>query len=973
MLPLFQYRRRCWNASQETADRSDARCYDEPQSNHTVRSYSRGVEHRVRVSTDMGKLSLGTWIVWLWVLAFAACSSGEGSTPPKANGCLSDGDCDAGARCDAKLGCVACLFDADCGDGQRCARGICATRVPCATSADCKSPAAPACDSVLGECFACASNTDCKTGEKCDDHSCRAYVACTNSLDCPTGNVCGGGGECVECASDADCSTDKTCVQERCEARCASDKDCAASGLLCDTSEKHCVECVSSADCPSRYHCSAGSCERDACEEGASRCADSGGALESCPAPGNAWVKLYCTDHQSCRAIGGEAGCRGWQCTPGSTQCSADGRRLETCNADGLGTTIARECDTNQACVGGECKNVLCQPSATFCRGGDLYTCNADGTVSSVQQVCAGGSYCDAASGSCQPLACTPGEHGCVDGRRGTCKADGSGFADLEDCKTDQLCRAGACVDIQCDPLAYACDANGNLTRCSADGTANTVLSSCSTDQFCRVDATVHACSPDACAAGTSSCNGDTIATCKVDGSAFEPASKNCAETGEVCSGGVCKPKVCEPGKRFCQDGSVRLCIERGSSSQLFATCGPGELCDAATARCVTQTCTPDATSCNGEVAAKCKPDGSGYLAAGAVDCAAAQMVCEAGSCKAKVCTKGSTFCQEGNVQQCNQTGSGSTLLSTCTPEYYFCSTTGDTAACSYDVCTPGTLGCSGNAVTTCHSDGSGYDLGADCGAADVCVDGVCTSKVCSPGAYQCSGTASQLCNATGTAWTASATCGGDTYCSVTSGRCELDVCPPAAKACLNERLGTCTADGASLAASGVTDCKASNKLCTISGCVSSTTDSLGDMSNFYGGGYSALYGNIVYVTAARQLTEMQQSFVNPSGTLRWLVFASEKLAGPYVPIFDTASTPLSGSLASSGAISVPLSAGKYYFFGTLAKPTYFYTQLNAGIQYASFGRAIGSYGQNTAAVPVSFTFTSSTSLANIKLTTVLP
>jgi len=922
----------------------------------------------------MGKLSLGSWAVALCLLVFGACSS-DGKAPAKPNTCASDAECGAGLRCDARAGCVACLFDTDCGDGQRCEQGNCATRVPCTSSADCKSSAAPACDTTLGECFTCVTNTDCKTGEKCEHHSCHGYVACANSLDCPTGQVCSDDAACVECVGDADCTSENTCVQNRCEARCSSDKDCVGSGLLCDTDSKHCVECVASSDCPDRYHCTDGTCERDVCEEGASRCTVGGAAVETCPSPGKAWIKQPCGGSQSCRQLGGKAECESWQCAPGSNRCSADGRRIEICNADGLGTTVGQQCGAGQACVNAACKDVTCQPGATFCLRGDVYLCSADGLTSTQQQICGAGSFCDAASGKCQARICTPGDHSCVDGQVGTCNALGSAYEDLRACKKHEVCEQGACAAIVCDRDGYACDDGGHLVHCNETGTVTSVVQTCGSDQTCRVDpeSDVHECAAKACEAGKTACDGNRIAVCNADGSGFESGGTECGPS-KVCFGGTCKAKVCTAGTRFCKDGDVRLCTEQGSNSQLYQTCDDADdFCDVASATCKTQVCTPNELGCNGQVAATCKADGSGYLAAGAVDCAAAKKTCELGTCKPKVCTPSATFCSSGNVYQCNAAGTGSSLLTTCTASSYFCSANGDTASCSYDVCTAGTLGCSNNTITTCRADGSGYDLGTDCGA-KACVNGACAAKVCTPDKFQCSGTTSQLCNATGTAWINFDDCAANTYCSATSGRCELDVCPAGAKACVNEQLGTCSADGSALSA-GATDCKASSNVCTLAGCAASATDTLGDSSSsYYYSGYVVLFGDIVYATSSRKLTELQQDMTS-SASLRWVVYVSDTLAGPYTPMFDVAGTAPNTGFQTSGPISVSIAAGKYYFFGSIAQPTYFYQNTRAGTQYVSFGRSMGAYAQylGSATVPPSFTFSSSTALAHIQLTTVLP
>jgi hypothetical protein len=523
-------------------------------------------------------------------------------------------------------------------------------------------------------------------------------------------------------------------------------------------------------------------------------------------------------------------------------------------------------------------------------------------------------------------------------------------------------------VDLICDPQSYACEADGRLTRCDATGTFYSTVVTCGSDEYCNADA--GACLEDACAAGQSVCVDDVVATCNDSGSGFEGDGTDCGASGQVCSAGACKPKVCEQGTRFCQDGSVRLCVKEGSSSQLFDACDPDEFCDADAALCKKRTCVPNAPSCEGQVAATCNATGSGYLTAGAVSCSATGKVCDAGVCKTKVCNPGATLCQGGSVHQCNSAGSATTLLHDCSVAAYFCASAGDSASCSWDVCVAGALACSGNHVTQCNAEGSGYQLGADCGA-KACVEGVCTTKICTPETFRCVGANSQVCDSNGTAWSNVTTCNGDTYCSAATGHCELDSCPPAAKACLSEKLGTCTADGSSLG-SAVTDCKATSKLCTLAGCATAATDALGDEYSYYPAPEPALFGNVVYVTSSRKLTELKQAITWTIGPVRFLVYASNALAGPYVPVFDVSSAESDDDLKTSGPIAVPLTAGKYYFFGALTAG-YFYMQENAGVQYTSFGRALGSHSQRGANVPVSFSFTSSTSLANVQLTTVLP
>ena len=82
-----------------------------------------------------------------------------------------------------------------------------------------------------------------------------------------------------------------------------------------------------------------------------------------------------------------------------------------------------------------------------------------------------------------------------------------------------------------------------------------------------------------------------------------------------------------------------------------------------------------------------------------------------------------------------------------------------------------------------------------------------------------------------------------------------------------------------------------------------------------------------------------------------------------------------SSVLQSSGLISVPLSAGKFYYFGAVGTQlTGVGYETTTAQRYASFGHALGSYSTTVSgAPPSSFNFSPNTTYAAMNLLTKLP
>ena len=930
----------------------------------------------------MGKL-VGVWwcrVFFLGLLiASGGCSSSD-PTPakPAEKGCVSDSDCDSGLYCNEQHECVQCRFDSQCAATQRCDLGQCLTRVSCDSAADCKSPAAAACDTQLHECFACVSANDCGPGKTCNSqHDCVEASGCANGSACPTGLVCSNG-LCSDCASDHDCAATQRCTEHRCTASCASDKDCVAQGLLCDPTRRACVECVVTGDCPSSYHCGGGSCVLDVCQAGDTQCAPNAAAVSVCSPAGDRFITLFCADGQVCTDKGSGPRCSNWQCTPGVSQCSADGARVEQCNADGLSNSVTQQCGADQLCVGAQCSAITCAAGATFCKAGDVYQCNFDGTSASRVQQCGSTAYCDTTSVTCVSQVCTPGQMSCIGtgNQHGVCKGDGSGYQDLTDCAEGEVCSAGACLPLGCTASSSFCDGLGKVRACNSTGTASTVAQVCDAAHHCVQASNSATCSDNPCTPNALACSGNQVMQCKADGTGYTGSGTDCGATGTVCLAGACVPKQCDNGTLSCVSSNVFLCVDNGSAQQLYQACIGDQYCDTTSKSCKPRLCSPAASSCNGQIAATCNADGSGYLSAGAVDCAATGKVCSAGACAALSCTANQTFCQSGNVYKCNATGTSSTLSIDCYDPSQHCVKLGNGAQCVGDVCSDNAQTCSGNSQVKCNADGSGYVSTTDC-ADQVCVNGACLAKTCTPGSFACSGNVSTVCNATGTAYVTNQVCGSGTFCA-DGGKCVPLVCAPGAAACVANAYGVCNTTG-SAEAPGGTNCLSSGQVCSTAGCVETATDSLSETSgNLYFSNGNVLLGAVIRASSDRILTSMQANlYTYAVGTLRLLGYVSDTQAGPYLPLFDTSiQLPKgAGGLVESVPLNVPIVAGKFYYFAEhFPSPTFYGDQTNSS-RFLGLGRVVGTYSiVNISQPPQSITGVSTTgSVPDIRLVTQAP
>jgi hypothetical protein len=225
------------------------------------------------------------------------------------------------------------------------------------------------------------------------------------------------------------------------------------------------------------------------------------------------------------------------KCVPDQPAC--DGDVATTCDATGL-EYIGQRLDcaaTDEVCVAGDCKPVICTPNVTYCDGSELRSCGPNGGSSTLLDTCLVSEFCDATNAVCAPDGCTAGAVMCNDAFLTQCKADGSGpEAGGTNCaQTGQACDRGACRDLICTPNARLCDA-GDVQLCNALGTAWAPYDNCRAREFCDATQPTGAlCASDLCPQGGNGCQSEHLAQCNADGSGFTSVGNDCASSGKVC------------------------------------------------------------------------------------------------------------------------------------------------------------------------------------------------------------------------------------------------------------------------------------------------------------------------------------------------------------------------------------------------------------------------------------------------------
>lgn len=133
---------------------------------------------------------------------------------------------------------------------------------------------------------------------------------------------------------------------------------------------------------------------------------------------------------------------------------------------------------------------------------------------------------------------------------------------------------------------------------------------------------------PRVCEPGRTFCEpGNVLTTCNAEGTGMLPEATDCGADA-ICRDGKCLPKLCA-GASICREGEIAYCSEDGLSVTSTEACEAATTCveSGRTAHCEPQVCLPGLFTCLGNRTGKCGPDG---LSLGAVtnDCESAGQVC---------------------------------------------------------------------------------------------------------------------------------------------------------------------------------------------------------------------------------------------------------------------------------------------------------------------------------------------------------
>ncbi len=200
----------------------------------------------------------------------------------------------------------------------------------------------------------------------------------------------------------------------------------------------------------------------------------------------------------------------------------------------------------------------LCSTDEQRCYGNALLTCADEGKAWNVGW-CGESKTCTSDSGKpgCSGVKCERGARTCDDTKVLMCPEDGlSEAAQVETCKTGQHCIFGTCVKTACDAGTKAC---GWKAALSCEG-GSWKTTKCKSGERC--DEATHACVAQTCKPTALKCtDASTRSTCNTAGSAW--VDKACG-SGEVCTEGVCHPKV--KGAEQDQDAGT-VAADAGSGS----------------------------------------------------------------------------------------------------------------------------------------------------------------------------------------------------------------------------------------------------------------------------------------------------------------------------------------------------------------------------------------------------------------------
>ncbi len=552
---------------------------------------------------------------------------------------------------------------------------------------------------------------------------------------------------------------------------CAAVDDCAPWSRVCDTAAGKCVDCLDNGHCAGGEACQGRVCLPSSCEAGQRLC-KSLRVAAACKGDGSGFKVTDCTTSQTCV----DGVCKTMLCVPDSVVCNGAGSARLVCNGRG-DAQAAKPCPGGSVCVAGACKTLVCGAGKTDCKNGHVLTCADDGSQWKVTP-CGDKESCDPGYGSggeasCKGWACTPGDGFCVDGKAMKCADDGlsAGMAancnDLDAAGKPQVCLAGKCLSVKCQPGTFVCLGWTSLGKCASDG-QSWQKTSCGKDFVCEGSK----CVPAVCIAGKGYCEDGKAMLCNALGSKGQ-FIEDCKIQALDCAAGKCGLIKCIPGIAVCsKDKSKLLVCDEFGQKQLEQPCQKGQFCVGK--KCVTAVCAPGAKQCKDGKPLDCNGDGTAWIPQ--PECIAGS-ACSEGVCKKQDCKPGAKKCDgPGAVLVCNKNGVGYSPQSC--PAGQVCMD----AACKAQLCTPGSSWCDKAVAKTCDVTGLAIANTVDCGkAGKSCKGGICVEKGCGDG--ECTKSIGETC----------------TSCAKDCGACPPDGCKalPAAgcQGCACEKC-VCDFDG---------------------------------------------------------------------------------------------------------------------------------------------------------------------------------
>ena len=304
-------------------------------------------------------------------------------------------------------------------------------------------------------------------------------------------------------------------------------------------------------------------------------------------------------------------------CEPGAGEC--------------VGCVSADDCDGTADCVKNECiAYQACKTSLTCNKGQVCDTLSERCVECLTANDCAEGEVCAAAGcmkrTSCvSDLQCTPDGKLC-DKALGYCVSCLTNDA----CPASYHCAVGECALDACEAGASKCEGN-SVVACDSSGQGWMTPQPCLQGASCKASGGVATCGATLCNAGQTYCQGEKLLTCAADGMSVT-STIDCAAQGKHCNAGTCTTQVCTPNSFFCDGKELRECDATGASSVVVQTCSGEEVCDPSLLSCVALFCSPGSAVCNGAVATTCNGAGTGY-SGGGTDCSLQGKDCSAGAC----------------------------------------------------------------------------------------------------------------------------------------------------------------------------------------------------------------------------------------------------------------------------------------------------------------------------------------------------